>query len=136
MIVRDYEPRDLDACRALFEELLETHRALYPDAEIEDEFVSEGRLFVAEEDGAVVGYAGLSPARHPGGARADRDLVEEARRGGAVRVFVRPAARNRAAIGFFHELGFDTLGYVQLQLDIEPRERRRGDELTGRRFKI
>ena len=32
MIVRGYEPRDLEACRALFEELLGAHRKLYPRA--------------------------------------------------------------------------------------------------------
>jgi N-acetylglutamate synthase-like GNAT family acetyltransferase len=151
VIVRDYEPRDREACRALFAELVEIHRELYSDAQIGAEFVLEGRIFVAEDEKRVVGYAGL--LRHGrlvelepivvaqeergsgvGRALAER-VVEEARATGAVRVFVRPAARNRDAVAFFHELGFDTLGYVQLQIDLEPRERHAGERIAGREFK-
>jgi [ribosomal protein S18]-alanine N-acetyltransferase len=107
---------------------------------------------VAEEEQRVLGYAGLlwhgrraelepivvareARGRGVGHALAGR-VVEAARGGGAVRVFVRPTARNLEAIGFFHELGFDTLGYVQLQLDLEPRERRAGETIAGYDFKV
>jgi N-acetylglutamate synthase-like GNAT family acetyltransferase len=152
VIVRDYEPSDEDACRALFDELLATHRQLYADAEIRGELTLEGRIFVAEDDECVVGYAGLvrhgrqaelepivvareARGRGVGRALAER-VVEEARAAGAVRVFVSPTARNRDAVAFFHELGFDTLGYVRLQIDLEPRERHAGERIAGREFKV
>jgi GNAT superfamily N-acetyltransferase len=152
VIVRDYEPRDRDACRALFDELVETHRKLYPDADIGGAFAPEGRLFVAAENGSIVGFAGLlwhgrraelepivvaHAARGRGvGRQLAVRIVEEARGAGAVRVFVRPAGRNRDAMAFFHELGFDVLGSVQLQIDLEPRERRLGETIAGRDFKV
>jgi len=70
-----------------------------------------------------------------GRALAER-IIEEAKAGEALRVFVRPTARNRDAIAFFHELGFDVLGYVQLQLELEPRDRRPGERIAGRAFKV
>src|SRR5436309_10602341 len=59
MIVREYRTEDHDACRALFAELVETHRELYPGADIGGDFVLDGTVFVAEDEGDVVGYAGL-----------------------------------------------------------------------------
>jgi GNAT superfamily N-acetyltransferase len=149
--IREYGPRDLDACRALFDELVETHRALYPDGDIGSAFELEGLIFVAEDEGRVVGYAGLlwhgkraeiepivvardHRGRGVGRALAGR-IIEEARAGGAVRVFARPVGRNRDAIAFFHSIGLDTLGYVQVQLDLEPRERRPAERIAGRGFR-
>jgi len=113
---------------------------------------STGSSFVAEEEGRIVGYAGLlwhgrkaelepivvAPAargRGVGRALAER-VVAEAKARDAVRVFVRPVGRNRDAIAFFHELGFDTLGYVHLQIDLEPRDRRPGERIADREFKV
>jgi N-acetylglutamate synthase-like GNAT family acetyltransferase len=152
VIVREYEDADLDACRALFDELVETHRALYPGAEIVGEFMPEGPIFVAEVAGRVAGYAGLlwhgrraelepivvaadQRKLDVGRALVDR-VVHEARAGGAVQIFVRPTARNRDAIAFFHTVGFDVLGYVQLQIDLEARERRLGQRIAGREFRV
>jgi GNAT superfamily N-acetyltransferase len=149
--IREYESRDFDACRALFDELVEAHRALYPDGEIGSTFELEGRIFVAEQAGRVVGYAGLvwhgkraelepivvardNRGRGVGRALAER-VIEEARAGGAVRVFARPVARNRDAIAFFHSIGLDTLGYVQVQLDFELRERRPAERIAGHEFR-
>jgi N-acetylglutamate synthase-like GNAT family acetyltransferase len=133
------------------------NRALYPEADIGGEFGLEGRTFVADEQGEVLGYASL---RWHGRraelepivvARASRErgvgrtlvqrVVQEARDGGAVRIFVRPAARNREAIMFFHSVGFDVLGYIELQIDFEPREREmdcspRFPRLVAGRFRV
>jgi N-acetylglutamate synthase-like GNAT family acetyltransferase len=152
VIVRDLERADRGACRSLFQELVETHRALYPGSEIGSKFRLEGRIFVAEDEGRIVGYAGLiwhrrvaelepivvaqdHRRRGVGLALAER-VMKEARGGGAVRIFVRPTARNREAIAFFRSVGFDVLGNVQLQVDIEPRERRVGESIAGCDFRV
>jgi N-acetylglutamate synthase-like GNAT family acetyltransferase len=152
VIVRDYQEADREACRLLFDELVETHRALYPGAHVGSTFELRGRTFVAEEQGRVVGYAGLlshgrraelepivvahdQRARGVGRALAER-VVQEARDVGATRIFVRPAARNSEAILFFHSCGFDVLGYIELQVDFEPRERRIGERIAARDFRV
>jgi N-acetylglutamate synthase-like GNAT family acetyltransferase len=152
VIVREFEERDLDACRSLFEELVETHRRLYPDGDVGSTFELPHRVFVAEEDGRLAGFAGLYrhgrhaelepivvlPDRRAGGvgrALVER-VVREARDGGAVRIFARPTARNRDAIRFLHACGFDGLGYVHLQIDFEQRERRPGERIADRDFRV
>jgi N-acetylglutamate synthase-like GNAT family acetyltransferase len=152
VIVRDYEQGDRDACRVLFDELVETHRALYPGTQVGSKFELRGRILVAEDGGRVVGYAGLlwhgrraelepivvthdQRAHGVGRALAER-VVQEARNAGAARIFVRPAARNREAIMFFHSIGFDVLGYVELQVDFEPRERQMGERIAARDFRV
>jgi N-acetylglutamate synthase-like GNAT family acetyltransferase len=152
VIVRDFEPADEPACRALFEELVEVHRALYPDGNVGGEFQREERMLVAEEGGRVVGYVGLR--RHPKsvelepvivgqdhrGRGAGRALVEraveEARAAGVKRVYASPVGRNRDAIAFFHSVGLDTVGYVHVQLDLEPRKRRPAERIAGREFRV
>jgi|ERR671923_1416012 GNAT superfamily N-acetyltransferase len=152
VLVRDYEPGDREACRELFQELVEAHRRLYPDGDIGSEFTLDGTIFVAEVEGRLVGYAGLlwhgrraelepivvastHRGRGVGRALAER-VVEEARHGGAVRIFVRPVARNRDALAFFHSVGFDVLGYLELQIEFQPRERRGGERIGGREFRV
>jgi N-acetylglutamate synthase-like GNAT family acetyltransferase len=152
VIVRDFRESDRTACTELFAELVDVHRALYPDGDVGGEFGVEGRLFVAEEAGRVVGYAGLIPHRRRAelepivvahghrGRGIGKALVERAiaaaRDGGATGVFVRPTARNRDAIGFFHNAGFDRLSYLRLEVDFEPRERRAGERIGERDFAI
>jgi len=151
VIVRDYRADDEAACRALFEELVDVHRKLYPDAEIGAAFSTEGRFLVAEEEGEVVGFAGMLRHAHsveiepivvaPGsrGHGAGRALVErvvEVARAedGVTQVYAQPAGRNRDAFAFFHSVGLDVLAYARLQLDLEPRGRRPGETLGGREF--
>jgi N-acetylglutamate synthase-like GNAT family acetyltransferase len=152
VVVREYEPRDEPACRALFDELVDVHRALYPDGNVGGEFQPEERMLVAEDGGHVVGYVGLR--RHPRsvevepivvgrdqrGRGAGRALVEraieEARALGVRRIYASPTGRNRDAIAFFHSVGLDTIGYVHIQLDLEPRERRSGELLADREFRV
>jgi GNAT superfamily N-acetyltransferase len=121
-------------------------------ADIDGEFGPEGRIFVAEEQGEVVGYARLrwrgrraqlepivvaqaSRARGAGRMFVQR-VVQAARDGGAVRISVQPTARNREAIMFFHSVGFDVLGYIELQIDFEPREREVGERIAARDFRV
>jgi GNAT superfamily N-acetyltransferase len=145
--VRGYEPRDLEACRALWVELTEWHRHIYDSPEIGgddpgrafDEHLAKvgvDSVWVAEVDGRVVGLAGLiaedfelEPVvvseRYRGvgiGRLLAEAVISAARERGARTVQVRPVARNIEAVRFFHELGFDILGHVDLQLDIADRE--------------
>ena len=46
--------------------------------------------------------------------------VAEARAAGQGQLLARPVARNAAAISFFHDLGFDALGQLELVLDFRP----------------
>jgi N-acetylglutamate synthase-like GNAT family acetyltransferase len=152
VVVREYQQGDEPACRALFEELVEVHRALYPDGKIAADFQLEERMLVAEEAGRVLGYVGLR--RHPmsvelepvivgrdnrgrgvGRALVER-AVEEARAAGVQRVYASPTGRNRDAIAFFHSVGLDTVGYVHVQLDLEPRERRPAERIAGCEFRV
>jgi GNAT superfamily N-acetyltransferase len=161
--VRRYESADAEPCRRLWAELTSTHRALYDDPTFGgddpglafDEHLAEAgedRIWVAEAGGVVVGLAGLLVA----GGRAELEpiVVAEAWRGHGVgralaerviaaarergfpRVRVRPVGRNTEAIRFFHALGFDVLGRVDLRLDLEPTDRTPGERIAGREFRV
>jgi GNAT superfamily N-acetyltransferase len=161
--VRKYVPADREACRALWHELVETHRQLYEDETIGGadpgagfdrhvgEFGTEG-ICIAEAAGTILGLAGVvwhgdraelepvvvaSHARVRGAGRALVNAVlADARSRGATRVFVRPAARNRGAIEFFHRMGFDVLANVQLQLELTERARPPGETIAGLPFRL
>lgn len=156
--VRGYEDRDLDACRGLWEELTQWHRDIFDAPEIGgsdpgkafDEHLAKigaDSIWVAEVEGAVVGLAGLlsdpdfelepivvgEQHRKRGvGRLLASTVVDAARERGARTVQVRPVGRNVEAIRFFHELGFDILAHVQLQLDLA--ERDRDPWVPGERF--
>jgi ribosomal protein S18 acetylase RimI-like enzyme len=163
--IRLYEEGDLDACRALWVELTEWHRDIYESPEIggDDpgrhfdehlERVGAGNIWVAEEDGRIVGMTGLMQGDHwelepisvSAGYRrrgVGRELAETviaaARERGARTLQVRPAARNAEALRFFHELGFDILGQLELQIDFVDRGRelwRPGERLADRDFRV
>ena len=164
MRIRTYESRDLEACRALWVELTDWHRRLYDDpalggddpGRIFDEHLERiGRehVWIADEDGRIVGLAGLivrgrhgelepivvaEPARGRGFGRALAEAVRAAAVAeGLTRLTVRPAARNADAVRFFHALGFDVLGHVDLQVDLAgEREWRPGETLAGRDFRV
>jgi GNAT superfamily N-acetyltransferase len=152
MVVREYRPDDEAVCRALFEELVETHRTLYPDGDIRGTFSPEGRIFVAEADGRVVGFAGM--LRHPHSVEVEPIVIEPGRRGrgvgraliervvsearaeGVTQVYAQPAGRNADALAFFNSVGLDVLAYLRVQLDLTPRDRRPGETIAGRDFRV
>ena len=150
-VIRSYEDGDREVCRALWRELTQFHRDLYDDqsighdrdpGDIFDEHLERlgaNRIWVAEQDGVVVGFAGLivegkagelEPivvAPHLRGSGLGKALGERviaaARELGLRRIDVRPAARNDDAVRFFHGLGFDTLGQLELLLYLaEPKD--------------
>jgi L-amino acid N-acyltransferase YncA len=66
-------------------------------------------------------------------------VIDAARARGDRQLVTRPVARNDAAIRFFHGLGFDVLGQLELFVDLVPQEERRwrrGVALAGRDFRV
>ena len=87
----------------------------------------------AELEPIVVGEA----ARGSGIGRALAEaVIAAARELGFPRVRVRPVGRNTEAIRFFHAVGFDVLGRVDLRLDLEEISRLRGERIAGREFRV
>ena len=166
-MIRPYEDRDRETCRALWRELTQTHRDLYDDQSIGgdrdlgdyfDEHLERAgadHVWVAELDGVVVGFTSLlrDPERPAGelepivvsraarGQGIGRALAEQvvaaARAAGLRRLDVKPAARNDGALAFFHELGFDTLGQLELLLYLQdPKDWPVRARLADRHFRV
>jgi GNAT superfamily N-acetyltransferase len=165
-LIREYEERDRDACRALWVQLTQWHRDIYDDQSIGsgdpagwfDRYLAEKEpvaVWVAELDERVVGFTGALPVE--GGARYELEpivvdaehrgygigralagtVIERARADGMRGVEVKPVARNSDAIRFFHALGFDVLGQLELGLDlVRPERWRAGERLAGRAFRV
>ncbi len=164
--IRNYTPEDLEACRKLWVQLTEWHRQIYNSPGIGgadpghyfDEHldrVGPEHIWVAELAGQVVGMVGLilTPGeaelepiavsesyRDSGiGRRLAEAAINAARAQGVHQLKVRPAARNEAAIQFFHAMGFDILGQIELFMDLSPAEGqvwRQGERLAGRNFRV
>lgn len=159
--IRPFEEQDAAACRGLWAELTRWHRALYDDPSIGgddpgsgfDGYHEQARLWVAERKGSVVGFVGLVirgrqaeiepvvvsfDARGQGiGRELVETAVEAARTEGVRQVKASPVARNALALRFFHRLGFDTIGHVDVLLDLErPKSYWRArEQLADREFR-
>jgi len=162
--VREFGPTDLDACRRLYAQLVEHHRQIYGDPTIGgddpgagfDEYMALPErvvTWVATDGDSIMGLTGLlweggestiEPVvvdrrnRMSGvGRMLIETAVEESRRRGATDVNIKPVARNSSAIQVFHQLGFRTVGHVQLFMSLDRDEAywRAGPELHGRAFK-
>lgn len=160
-----YSPSDLEPCRALWVELTQRHREIYDDPAIGgdtpglyfDEHlarVGPERLWVAEHNLEVVGLVGLivngreaevepivvaSTHRNRGIGRALlARMVEEAEKLRVRYLSVKPVARNLEAISFYHDAGFQTLGEIEMFMDLgspEPGTWKPGPVLFGLIFK-
>jgi N-acetylglutamate synthase-like GNAT family acetyltransferase len=162
--IRRYRPEDLEDCRSLWTDQTDWHRGLYAEPSIGGDDPGAGfdahlaevgpdRIWVAEQDGRVIGLAGmivsgrkveLEPLTVRAGCRGlgvGRELAEAvvaaARKEGAGQVIVRPTGRNADALRVFHTLGFDVISRVELVYDLTDDERwREGEELAGRTFRV
>ena len=146
--VRAYRPEDLAACRRLWEVLTERHRLIYDDPSIGGDDagsffdahlarVGPENIWVAEEDGALIGMSGLIVS--DGEAEIEPVVVDEAHRSrgigtlllnegmarakrlGVQYLNIAPVARNSRAIEMFVRAGFRLVGHVQLFVELEGR---------------
>lgn len=164
--IRFYKPEDLESCRALWVELTEWHRYIYqspgiggpdPGRHFDEHLDQVGpeHIWVADVGGRIVGLAGLITSEGEGelepmvvseayrglgiGRQLSEVVVEAARNSGVRQLKVRPVARNELAIKFFHKLGFDILGHIELFMDFGPEDRqvwKSGEQIAGRDFKV
>ena len=164
--VRHYMKRDLDACRGLWRQLAEKHAEIYSDgsiagADVEDSFnehlnkIGPKMIWVATVGSKVVGFVGLMTTpgskedgeieplivhRDYRGRGIGRALVDVARkeaiRLGVKFVTVRPVARNKAALKFFRDEGFDKLGKIELFIDLSGKDWEKGIKLHGVDFEF
>ena len=167
-MIRQYRDADLESCRELWVQLTERHREIYktdsiggdnPGLQFDDHLAKVGpeHIWLAEHQGKVVGMVGLIPENHDGspeiepvivtpqaqgtgiGRRLVERAIEAARELGARDVVVSAVGRNAEAIRFYHEMGFDTIGYVELFRDLRPLEEQRwrdGETIADRRFRV
>lgn len=165
-IIRPYKTEDLESGKSLWVELTEWHRAIYESPNIGgsdpgrqfDEHLSRvgpEHVWIAEIVGRVVGLAGLilgegeaeleplvvsEPYRGLGiGRQLTEAVITAVRKQGVRQIKVRPAARNMAAIQFFHEMGFDILGQIELFMELDSTSRqiwKPGEQLAGKDFRV
>lgn len=164
--IRGYDASDLEACRGLWVELTEWHRELFASPTIGgddpgrkfDEHLSRvgaEHIWIAEGNGRPVGMVGVIPSTDESelepivvarewrgrgvGVELARVVIEAARQRGDRFLSTKPVARNDAALGFFHGLGFDVLGQLELLADLRsPEEQtwRSGPSLAGHAFRL
>jgi GNAT superfamily N-acetyltransferase len=166
MKIRNYRADDLAACRALWVELTEWHRQIYDSPQIGGsdpgrkfdehlELVGRERIWLASIGGEVVGMVGMIPGESASelepivvserwrgrgiGRQLAESVVGEARAAGMRQLLTRPVARNAPAIRFFHGLGFDALGQLELVLDFRPSAEqvwRQGATIADRELRV
>lgn len=168
MDIRPYRETDLAACRELWAQLTEWHRKIYEAPSIGGDDpgrlfdahlakVGKERLWVADREGRVTGLIGLQPGSDEGTLEIEPLVVSsEARNSGVGKalvahvvavvkdmglhdVNVRAVGRNAEAIQFYHDAGFNVIGYVELFHDTRPSDEQRwrdGETIAGRRFRV
>ncbi|MCP4416843.1 MAG: GNAT family N-acetyltransferase [Chloroflexi bacterium] len=164
--IRQYNAKDLAACRQLWVILTDWHRDIYqspgiggsdPGKQFDEhlELVGPDNIWVAKIDGEIVGLTGL--IEREGEAELEPLVINQSWRGqgigrqlantviaaaqqrGIGQLTVRPVGRNAQAIQFFHEMGFTILGQIDLFMDFAPAERQvwqGGEQIAGRDFKV
>jgi len=166
LIIRNYEPHDLADCRQLWVELTQWHRDIYESPGIGGENpglifdkhldkVGPDNIWVAELGGRVIGLTGLIMEDdeaelepmvvtgefrgHGIGRRLAETVIEHARKTNVRQLKALPVGRNEEAIRFFHELGFNIIGYIELFQEFKPAERqiwRDRETIANRKFRV
>ena len=165
---RNYDDGDLEVCRSLWVQLTEWHRGIYdapgiggdnPGLQFDEHLnkVGSDQIWLAEIDGEVVGMTGLEPGIDEGtlqieplivfpkasGSGVGKALVEHLigviKSKGLRDLNVRVVGRNSEAIRFYHEMGFNKIGYIELFLDTTTATEqmwREGESLADRSFLV
>ena len=163
--VRPYAPPDLDACRDLWRELTQRHRDIYDDQTIGgddpglafDEHLEKPNvagIWIADKDGEIVAFVSLlvdgaegeidpivvrSDLRSQGiGTHLLHLMIGEAKQRGVRSLSIRPVARNVEATALYYELGFQTLGHIDMFMELHAdsgRVWKPGIRLHGRDYK-
>ena len=145
ILIREYQDKDFESCRKLWEELTQRHRDIYFDPSIGDDEPGSAferylkrtdlaGIWIAERDELVIGMAGLlldgedaeiepivihSEFRSQGiGAQLLQRLIIETKQRKANFLSIRPVARNIEAINCFHRAGFSLLGHIDMFMDL------------------
>ncbi len=163
--MRPYAPSDMESCRDLWRELNQRHRDIYDDQSIggddpgvefdehlrrrhivgtwvteqNDEVVAFVCLLVDGEEGEIDPIVVRSAKRSRGIGRQLLGLmVEEARRRGVRSLSIKPVARNIEAMALYHDVGFRTLGHIDMFMDLQEgmdRDWRHSIEIHGLDYK-
>jgi GNAT superfamily N-acetyltransferase len=163
LVIRNFEPRDLQDCRALWRELTDWHREIYEDTTIggdqPEQFfdkhlatIGPKQVWVAVRDLRVVGFVGLilkednaevEPlivSNRYRGKGIGRCLLEkavtEARARGVKTLNIRPVARNIKTIQFLNRQGFTKIGFIELFMDFSQRSWKPGPEIFRCNFEF
>ncbi|MBP2028666.1 GNAT superfamily N-acetyltransferase [Acetoanaerobium pronyense] len=148
-MIRNYCDKDLEECRKLWRELTEHHRDIYQDSKIggdtpEDYFdehldkIGATNIFVYELDNKVIGFYGtiykeeeveiepLVISKEFRGKKIGQEMVRHAVYNAKINkmrfICVKPLARNLEAINFYYKEGFDTLGAIEMLIDLKENE--------------
>ena len=159
--IRKFQTDDMKECRGLWRELTEWHRKIYHDPNIGGEDpdhyfdehlakVGSERLWVAICNSKAVGLVGLVvedkeaeieplivSESHRGegiGKKLLETAISEARKLHIKFLTVKPVARNIQAIKFFYKQGFNTLGHIDMILDLSNYSWKPGPKLFGYNF--
>ena len=166
LMIRNYEPPDLADCRRLWIELTEWLRQIYDSPAIGGDNpgiffdrhldqVGPENIWVADVSGRIIALTGLiiedkEAEREPlvvlgelrgygVGRKLAETVIEQSRKAGMRQLKVRPVGRNEAAIRFFHKLGFNIMGHIELFQELKPEEAQNWQEketVAGRNFKV
>ena len=144
--IRNYKDSDLEQCRLLWIELTEYHRQIYSDSSIGgndpgkffDEHlanVGSQNIWVVVIDSLVVGLAGLIITGEEGeiepvvvaqryqdqgvGKALVNYVIMQAKKREIRLLSVKPVLRNKNAISFFHKIGFNKLGHIQMFMELD-----------------
>ncbi|MFC2084934.1 GNAT family N-acetyltransferase [Bacteroidota bacterium] len=145
--------------------MVQRHRYIYNDQSIGGdnpglefdkhlELVGPGKIWLGEIDGEVVGFTSLivedqeaevEPVivshKHRGrgiGRQLIEHVIWEAKKLKILCLYVKPVARNKEAVSFFHDCGFKTVGHIQQFIwlgESEPGTWIDGLDIFGKKFK-
>ena len=168
LTIRGYQDGDLETGREMWDQLTEAHRIIYdspgiggdnPGLQFDGHLAKVGaeNLWLAERGGEVVGMTGLQPGSDEGSLEIEPIVVTPEARGlgvgraliehlidvikdrGLRDLNVRVVGRNEDAIRFYHEMGFNKIGYLELFFDTTPEDEQiwlDGETIAGRQFKV